>query len=128
MIETAEKRTRIGKYFTFHLVARRFAMLGLLCLAFGGCVDNERKPVPMMNIRILADGTYTLNREVVSRKKLAEEIERVADENRRDITHTSRVLVRIGTQAGASQTEKSKLVNEILAAGINSIEQSFADE
>ena len=126
--ETAEKLICIGNYFTFHPTSRRFALLGLLCLAFAGCIDNERKPVPVMNIRIMADGTYLLNREVVSRKKLIEEIERVADENRRDITHTSRVLVRIGTQTGASQSEKSKLVNECLAAGINSIEQSIADE
>jgi biopolymer transport protein ExbD len=101
---------------------------GIMCLGLSSCADNERKPVPILNIRIMADGTYLLNREVVSRKKLIDEIERIADENRRDITHTSRVHVRIGTQTGASQTDKSKLVNEILAAGINSIEQSTADE
>ena len=84
--------------------------------------------MPLINIRIMADGTYLLNREVVSRKKLLDEIERIADENRRDITHTSRVHVRIATQAGASQTDKNKLVNECMAAGINSIEQSTADE
>ena len=99
-----------------------------MSLGLSSCAYNERKPVPILNIRIMSDGTYLLNREVVSRKKLIDEIERIADENRRDITHTSRVHVRIGTQTGASQTDKSKLVNEILAAGNHSIEQSTADE
>lgn len=93
----------------------------------GGC-DEERKPVPVLNIRVMADGSYLLNRESMKAEKLRDEIQRVADENRRAIGTTSRVYVRIATQAGASQANKSMVLNACVAAGINSIEQSSVDE
>jgi biopolymer transport protein ExbD len=106
---------------------RRTILAILALLAFGGC-DDERKPVPVLTIRVLADGTYQLNREVMSAQKLREEIQRTADENRRAIGSTTRVQVRIATQAGARQADKQMVLNTCIAAGINSIEQSAADE
>jgi len=97
------------------------------CLLLSGC-DEERKPVPVLSIRVMADGTYLLNREPMKADKLREEIQRVADENRRTIGSTTRVYVRIATQQGASQTNKSMVLNTCIAAGINSIEQSSVDE
>lgn len=97
------------------------------CLSSGGCGD-DRKPVPVLNIRVMADGSYTLNREPMSAEKLRDEIQRVADENRRAIGATTRVYVRVATQAGASQANKSMVINTCVAAGINSIEQSSVDE
>ena len=107
----------------------RYSMLVvvLAVLLVGGC-DDDRKPVPVIAIRVLANGTYEVNHEPMSAAKLKEEITRIADENRRDIGNTSRVYVRIATEAGASQNNKSKVVNICLAAGINSIQQSSADE
>lgn len=99
----------------------------LAAMLLGGCED-DRKPVPYITIRILADGTYVVNREPMSAAKLKEEINRIADENRRDIGNTSRVYVRLATEAGASENNKSMVVNTCLAAGINSIQQSSADE
>jgi putative aminopeptidase FrvX len=101
--------------------------LVVAAMAMGGCGD-DRKPVPVLSIRVLADGGYTLNKERMDLPKLRAEIERVADENRRDISHTTRVYVRIATQAGASQARKSDVVNHCISVGINSIEQSSADE
>ncbi|MBA3699939.1 MAG: hypothetical protein H0W78_13910 [Planctomycetes bacterium] len=98
-----------------------------ICLLLSGC-DEERKPVPVLSIRVLADGTYTLNREPMKVEKLREEIQRVADENRRAIGSTTRVYVRVATQQGASQANKSMVINTCVAAGINSIEQSSVDE
>lgn len=97
------------------------------CLLVNGCYE-DRKPVPVLNIRVMADGTFTLNREVMSVEKLRDEVNRVADENRRSIGATTRVHVRVATQRGASQDAKSKVINACIAAGINSIEQSAADE
>ncbi len=92
-----------------------------------GCYD-DRKPVPQLFIRVLADGTFTLNQEPMRAEKLRAEIQRIADENRRAIGTTARVYVQIATQAGASQVDKQMVLNTCVAAGINSIQQSTADE
>lgn len=92
-----------------------------------GCYD-DRKPVPQLFIRVLADGTFTLNQEPMRGEKLRSEIQRIADENRRSIGTTARVYVQIATQAGASQVQKQMVLDACVAAGINSIQQSSADE
>lgn len=102
-------------------------LLILLGLLVGACYD-DRKPVPQLFIRVLADGTFTLNQEPMRADKLRSEIKRIADENRRSIGSTSRVYVQIGTQRGASQVNKQLVVDACIAAGINSIQQSSADE
>jgi biopolymer transport protein ExbD len=99
----------------------------LLSLLMTSC-DEERKPVPILTIKVLANGQYELNGEQVSRQKLRSEIQRIADENRRNITDTSRVYVRLGNEAGASQAIKNDVVNMCLSAGINNIQHSAADE
>jgi biopolymer transport protein ExbD len=106
------------------LLAVLFLILGLFT---SGC-DDDRKPVPQVFIRVLADGTFTLNHEPMRAEKLRSEIQRIADENRRSIGTTARVYVSIATQAGASQADKQMVVNTCVAAGINSIQQSSADE
>jgi biopolymer transport protein ExbD len=104
-------------------------LLLIVCAIFliGGC-DDDRKPVPVLRIRIMADGTYRLNNETMTIDKLREEVQRAADENRRAIGSTTRLQVRIATQAGASQANKDTAFNACIAAGINSIEQSPANE
>jgi biopolymer transport protein ExbD len=102
-------------------------LLLVLGLFVGGC-DDDRKPVPQLRIRVLADGTFTLNQEPMRAEKLRAEIQRIADENRRAIGTTARVYVQIATQAGASQADKNMVLNACVAAGINSIQQSSADE
>ena len=97
------------------------------CLLLSGCYE-DRKPVPVLSIRVMADGTYVLNREPMKEAKLREEIQRIADENRREIGTTSRVYVKVATQAGASQVNKNMVINICVAAGINSIEQTAVDE
>lgn len=106
------------------LTAVLFLIFGLLV---SGCYD-DRKPVPQLFIRVLADGTFTLNQEHMKAEKLRSEIQRIADENRRSIGSTARVYVQISTQAGASQSNKQMVLNTCVAAGINSIQQSSADE
>ena len=105
------------------------SILSLLALAvlLTGCGD-DRKPVPVLNIRVLADGTYTLNSEPMRAEKLRDEIRRVADENKRAIGTSRRVQAVIATQVGASQADKQMVINTCIAAGINSIQQSAADE
>lgn len=103
------------------------ALSVLACLLLSGCYD-DRKPVPILTVRVMADGTFVLNREVMNEAKLRDEIQRVADENRRTIGTSARVHVEIATQAGASQAAKQMVVNTCIAAGINSIKQSAADE
>ena len=108
----------------------RFFPAVLVIVAFlliGGC-DDERKPVPYLNIRVMADGTFQLNREPMRAEKLREEIQRIAEENRHKIGTTARAYARVSTQAGASQADKSMVINACVAAGINSIEQSSVDE
>lgn len=102
-------------------------LLVLCSFLVSGCYD-DRKPVPQLFIRVLADGTFTLNQEPMRADKLRSEIRRIADENRRSIGSTSRVYVQISTQAGASQVHKQMVLDTCVAAGINSIQQSSADE
>jgi hypothetical protein len=94
---------------------------------FGGCGD-DRKPVPVLNIKVLADGQYELNGEVMNKQRLREDVFRIADENRRDIGHTSRVYVRLSTQSGASLALKQGVIDMCIAADINSIQQTSGDE
>lgn len=105
----------------------RLWILAIIACLLGGCGD-DRKPIPVLNIRVLADGTFTLNTEPMKAEKLREEIHRVADENKRTIGNSRRVQVTIATQAGASQADKQMVLNTCIAAGINSIQQSAADE
>jgi biopolymer transport protein ExbD len=93
-----------------------------IALLLSSC-DEERKPVPIMTIKVLANGQYDLNGEIISRQKLRSEIQRIADENRRSIVDSSRVYVRLSNQEGASQTLKNDVVNMCLSAGINNIQQ-----
>ncbi len=108
----------------------RWSLLLLLCSLFAipGCDDDRDKPIPVLNIRVLANGTYQLNHQIMTADKLREEIKRVADENPREIGSSARVQVRVATQAGASQADKNMVINTCIAAGINSIQQSAADE
>ncbi len=94
---------------------------------FGGCGD-DRKPVPVLNIKVLADGQYELNGEVMNKQRLKDDVFRIADENRRDIGHTSRVYVRLSTQSGASLALKQGVIDMCIAADINSIQQTSGDE
>jgi biopolymer transport protein ExbD len=105
----------------------RLLLIVCAILLIGGC-DDDRKPVPVLRIRIMADGTYRLNNETMTIDKLREEVQRSADENRRAIGSTTRLQVRITTQVGSSQTNKDTALNACIAAGINSIEQSPANE
>jgi biopolymer transport protein ExbD len=98
----------------------------LLALLVVAC--DDRKPVPVISIRVLADGYYEVNHERMAESKMKDEVQRIADENRRDIVHSARVYVRLSTEAGASQDRKSMVMNTCLSAGINSIEQSSADQ
>ncbi len=105
----------------------RWLLLLSVCLMFGGCGD-DRKPVPVLNIKVLADGQYELNGEVMNKQRLREDVFRIADENRRDIGHTSRVYVRLSTQSGASLALKQGVIDMCIAADINSIQQTSGDE
>jgi hypothetical protein len=98
-----------------------------VCCWFVGC-GEDRKPVPILNIKVLTDGQYELNGEVMNKTRLREDIFRIADENRRDIGHTSRVYVRISTQLGASQANKQSVIDMCMAADINSIQQTSGNE
>ena len=105
----------------------RALLLLVACFIIAGCGD-ERKPVPVLNIRVLADGNFQLNKQLMTAAQVRAEVQRVADENRRGIGSGARVQVRVATQAGASQADKQMVINSCIAAGINSIEQSAADE
>jgi len=105
----------------------RWLLLLSICLIFGGCGD-DRKPVPVLNIKVMADGQYELNGEIMDKKRLRDDVFRIADENRRDIGHTSRVYVRLSTQSGASQALKQGVIDMCMAADINSIRQTSGDE
>lgn len=108
------------------MITRMLAFV-FVCLLFNGCED-DRKPVPVLRIRVMADGSYRLNNEPMNIDKLREEVQRAADDNRRAIGSTTRLQVRITTQVGASQANKDTALNACVGAGINSIEQSPANE
>ena len=105
----------------------RLLLIVCAMLLIGGCED-DRKPVPVLRIRVMADGSFRLNNEPMTIDKLRDEVQRSADENRRAIGSTTRLQVRIATQVGASQVDKETALNACVAAGINSIEQSPANE
>jgi archaellin len=105
----------------------RALFLIIACFVIAGCGD-ERKPIPVLNIRVLADGNFQLNKQLMTAAQVRDEVQRVADENRHSIGSGARVQVRVATQAGASQADKRMVINACIAAGINSIEQSAADE
>jgi archaellin len=106
-----------------------FLLVVFLVISFvlSGCED-ERKPVPVLNIKVLADGQYELNGEIMNKMRLREDVMRIADENRRDVGHTSRVYVRITTQNGASLALKQGVIDMCMAADINSIQQTSGNE
>ncbi len=105
----------------------RALLLLLACFVIAGCGD-ERKPIPVLNIRVLADGRFQLNKQLMTAAQVRDEVQRVADENRHSIGSGARVQVRVATQEGASQADKQMVINTCIAAGINSIEQSAANE
>jgi hypothetical protein len=105
----------------------RWLPLLYACLIFAGCGD-DRKPVPVLNIKVMADGMFEFNGEIMNKARLRNDVQRVADENRRDIGHTSRVYVRLSHQAGASQTLQQYVIDLCIGVGINSIQQSTSAE
>ena len=101
-----------------------------LCLAvigISGCGD-DRKPIPVLTIRVMADGNYQLNTRPMTMTQLRDELQLVASQNRRSMGTAVRVQVRIATQTGASQARKEEVINSCLAVGMNSIDQSASDE
>ena len=102
-----------------------FVLVAGLLTFTAGCMDEERKPIPIITIEILAEsGAFMLNQQRMDEAALHVELRRIADENRRPLTNTSRAYVRIVTQVGADEARKATVVDFCVSVGLDKIEQS----
>lgn len=100
-------------------------LISALLVTLGGCGDDERKPVPIINIVINAGvDSYLLNGEPMGRDRLRTELTRLANENRRTLTGNARAIVKIATDPGADEQNKQDVINQCVGAGLVNIEQS----
>jgi hypothetical protein len=103
----------------------QLVLVAVMLLSSVGCMDEERKPIPIVSIEILAEsGAFMLNQQRVDEAALRVELRRIADENRRPLTNTSRAYVRIATQVGADEARKATIVDYCISIGLDKIEQS----
>jgi biopolymer transport protein ExbD len=74
---------------------RRIAIIvaaALLC----GCEDNERKPIPVIEVVILDQaGTYRIDGRTLYESALRDELQAIADKYRRPATGNCRAYVRV---------------------------------
>jgi hypothetical protein len=100
-------------------------MLGVVLLLLSGCDtdDDVRKPIPVLEIEILADADeYVLNDQRMDYEHLKSELRRVADETRRDITNSCRAYVRLNVRRGASTARADDLITFCSRIGLDQIE------
>jgi hypothetical protein len=98
------------------------ALLAGLLAALPGCMDDERKPIPIIQIDVLSDeGAYTINHQRVGWDGLKAELRRIADENRRAATGSSRALVHLGIEPGASYGRRNEIVDYCMSVGLEQI-------
>ena len=97
-------------------------LLALLLLVLPGCMDDERKPIPVIQVDVLSDeGAYSINHQRVGWDGLKAELRRLADENRRAATGSSRAMVRLGVEPGASYGRRNEIVDYCLSVGLEQI-------
>lgn len=102
----------------------RWVLLVFCASLMMGCMDEERKPIPIVNIEILTEsGVFMVNQQRVDEAAMRIELRRIADENRRPLTNTSRAYVRISTQVGADEARKATVVDFCVSIGLDKIEQ-----
>lgn len=100
-------------------------LMSALLAVLSGCVDDERKPIPIITVLVHPGGdSFTLNGEAMGQERLRKELTRLADENRRNITANARAIVRIVTDAGAYEQNKQDVINHCMGTGLVNIEQS----
>jgi hypothetical protein len=95
-----------------------------LAFALSGCEDDEvRKPIPMLEIEVLAEpGVFILDSQRMDFEHLKAELRRVADDSRRPITNTCRAYVRLYVRKGASNEVAEDLVSFCHGIGLDQIE------
>ncbi len=104
-------------------LAAMLAILGLMT----GCDDDERKPMPMVNIVVLAeDNSYLLNDQRMGLRELKVELRRIADETRRPVTNACRAYVRLDVKLGADRNRADEVVSFCNGVGLVQIENQAA--
>jgi hypothetical protein len=99
------------------------AMLVLLLGILGGCGDDDRKPIPVLEVVVLGDGSgFTFNDRHVDLAQLKAELRRVADETRRPVTNTCRAYVRLIVRPGADQVRADEVTSFCQGIGLVQIE------
>ncbi len=97
-------------------------LLAVLLLVLPGCMDQERKPIPVIQVDVLTDeGAYSINHQRVGWDGLKAELRRLADEYRRAATGSSRALVRLGVETGASYGRRNDIVDYCMSVGLEQI-------
>jgi hypothetical protein len=99
-------------------------MLAVVLFALSGCEDDEvRKPIPMLDIEVLAEpGVFILDNQRMDFEHLKAELRRVADDTRRPITNTCRAYIHLYVRKGASNERAEDLVSFCHGIGLDQIE------
>ena len=111
------------------LFVSRAGLLFILitALLLPGCsMDNERKPVPVMEIHLLdADDGYTLNGQPMSLPQIKRELLETAQQNRREKSGDCRALVRLFLPPGVDYTRVTQLQEYCVSIGLDQIEKDY---
>jgi hypothetical protein len=100
-------------------------VLGLLfgALALGGCMDGERKPIPIVEIHLLdADDAYVLNGQNMTLAQVKRELLLVAQNNRREKSGDSRAMVRLYSPPGVDYLRVTQLQEYCVSIGLDQIQ------
>jgi biopolymer transport protein ExbD len=107
---------------------RFIVLLIAIALLLAGCAPEERKPIPVINITVLSEpGVYLLGDKRLYLSSLQEELEKIADENRRAIGSTVRAHVRITYPRSVPYSSVNEVVGMCSSIGLDKVEMVVRD-
>jgi biopolymer transport protein ExbD len=99
-----------------------------ISLLLSGCGPEERKPIPVINITVLSEpGVYVLGDKRLYLSSLQEELEKIADENRRAIGTSVRAHVRIAYPRSVPYAQVEEVVGLCSSIGLDKVETVVRD-